>query len=452
MNPNLPHMVLPSIRDEQSMAPNDFDTDDGWVRTGLEEFYRKMDNAGLVVLRNALDKELCTRVRTVGSSSKNWTDLFNPDETETGGVKHKKARLFRAITTDGTSGRQGKGQGWPKLTSKASSWNGHVLRNMFTRVGNLARRFVSPRHVAKQAVFLKSGDPKTSRQYVHRDYHDNICTGRKNYTKARSSSYGIIVALQGGTKFVYWPGSHKEEGVCGGKLGHVNAAEAASATLNAGDVLFFKDTLAHAGAEYDTPNIRMHFYCDDIVDDETCRSIDTKNAGTVLPAKNAKKNDDVRQICQFEKNGETTGCVAAGVVKRGFVKKCVVRRPNDSDKDVVEVFAVNKYGIGHEKWNNMCVVEEGEKLYVIAKAGGKEAREGCRKVDRVLYNAFLNEWKGEDYQHNHNPKHTEITLHNTQDYPEEGDDSSDGGSSGSDDDSSDDSDDSDDSDGQNIAV
>ena len=185
MNRNLPYMVLPSTRDMVYYTKD-------------ETFHTTINGVGLVVLRNALDKELCAHALVVGKKRTN--------------------------------------------KNTGSSWDEHVLRNMSIRVGNLGRRFVSPMHVVTQSV--------------------TPTTRRKN------PSYGIIVALQDDTQFMYLPLSeHNNQGMAGGIEVASSKAAAASVTMHAGDVLFFKDALVHvsvAAHKKEQTKIGMHFYCDDV--------------------------------------------------------------------------------------------------------------------------------------------------------------------------------------------
>jgi ectoine hydroxylase-related dioxygenase (phytanoyl-CoA dioxygenase family) len=131
------------------------------------------------------------------------------------------------------------------------------------------------------------------RQYIHRDYNDSVCMLRRVKTKqgpefytdaerstqsfnyssrpARLASCGIIVALEDNTRFVCWPGSHhgltRTEGQSCPSLGGVYDSEVVCPTVSKGDVIIFMDTLAHAGAPYTRPNTRMHFYCDNVVEE-----------------------------------------------------------------------------------------------------------------------------------------------------------------------------------------
>jgi len=84
-----------------------------------------------------------------------------------------------------------------------------------------------------------------------------------------ADALGCIVALENGTRFDVWPGSHRYVRMDGQTVSTM--AQVADAPqpirrkrlrLRAGDVLFFRSDLVHAGASYSVPNIRLHCYLD----------------------------------------------------------------------------------------------------------------------------------------------------------------------------------------------
>jgi hypothetical protein len=167
-----------------------------------------------------------------------------------------------------------------------------IVHKIHTRLTTLVQRLISPQHAPKQGMLLHSAQVNL-RQYIHRDYNDSVCMLRRVKTKqgpefytdaerstqsfnyssrpARLASCGIIVALEDNTRFVCWPGSHhgltRTEGQSCPSLGGVYDSEVVCPTVSKGDVIIFMDTLAHAGAPYTRPNTRMHFYCDNVVEE-----------------------------------------------------------------------------------------------------------------------------------------------------------------------------------------
>jgi hypothetical protein len=75
-----------------------------------------------------------------------------------------------------------------------------------------------------------------------------------------ADAMGCIVALENGTRFDVWPGSHRYVRM-DGQVAH-KPIRRKRLRLSAGDVLFFRSDLVHAGASYSVPNIRLHCYLD----------------------------------------------------------------------------------------------------------------------------------------------------------------------------------------------
>ena len=70
---------------------------------------------------------------------------------------------------------------------------------------------------------------------------------------------GIVMAIDPGTKFILWPGTHQ----CLPKNWKPRLADAVCLRLQPGHVLFFHGMLVHAGARYRThANDRIHYYVD----------------------------------------------------------------------------------------------------------------------------------------------------------------------------------------------
>ena len=360
-DPSLPSSLLPS-NSAYKKAP--------------QRFRKKMDEYGIVILRKALDPNVC---RTMKRKCNKWLStqtlfsLFNTSGRMIG--RRKQADL----TYDARWANQTVDKTWPHIVKEAPSETSDV----FVRVGNLARRFISPHHMVRQASVLQS-EPDNVRQYVHRDYNDEVCTHRRrqhDYQRlSRVASYGAILALEDGTEFVCWPGSHRHRDTEGkftdacGKLGPVHARDAVCPVLNAGDVIFFMDTLAHAGSQYDLQNTRMHFYCDDVIADVQCRSFDALpvSGGGRKKRPQASRIAAERRRQQFRTfcYGRLCQPVEENTLSGNKSKKqrCVLRHPNYTDDAVEEIV--------------------GDQIHYGRKT----------KKDKAAYDGFLASWRGEKYR------------------------------------------------------
>lgn len=333
-----------------------------------------LDYDGVVVIKQGISKRLCRKMKAFAdeqleSKTKiNVAPIFNTD-------KGRVARLQADLSYDDRDGRQTRGKAWTRLVNKGNkpwpqtSAYGKYVERMSIQVGNLIARHISPRLHPRQPVILRS-PANQIRQYVHRDYQEETCMLRRlkpnpKYPHAsrfshkplrrlaRKASYGIIVALEDHTRFVCWPGSHtwrnrprvyqdnqQVERWC---LDGVEAKDVVCPEIEAGDVIVFMDTLAHAGADYDRPNTRLHFYCDDVLEDEHCR----RHTSTTCPP----------------------GCMVAALRQR---KVCVLRDPNYTDTQVTETV-------------------DGVELSRMRPRWGSEVR-------KQAYDAWLRTWRFEDYR------------------------------------------------------
>lgn len=115
--------------------------------------------------------------------------------------------------------------------------------------------FLTRFHCLDYFVLLRSL-PGCTRQFAHTDYIPDeellSCT-------VEERPLLCVFALEDKTKLVVWPGSHK---VIHGRGRSLKPIEPKVVWLDAGDAIVFRGDLVHAGAEYDTENIRLHCYID----------------------------------------------------------------------------------------------------------------------------------------------------------------------------------------------
>lgn len=115
--------------------------------------------------------------------------------------------------------------------------------------------FLSNVHHVEDFVLLRSLSG-CKRQAAHTDYIPET-------SLLQCDTYKLpllfLFALEENTKLVVWPGSHK---VIQGRGRTVQPIQPRTVTLDRGDALVFRADLVHAGAEYETENIRIHCYID----------------------------------------------------------------------------------------------------------------------------------------------------------------------------------------------
>ena len=353
---------------------------DGKKQHRLRAVRHMLNYDGVVVIKGGISKRLCRKVKQFSEeqfamkNKINVTPIFNTD-------KKAAARLQADLSYDDRDGRQDKGKAWTRLVNKGNkpwpqtSKYGKYVERMSVQVGNLVARHISARHHPKQPVILQS-PANQIRQYVHRDYQEETCLIRRLKPNplypersafaykpvkllARKASYGIIVALEDRTRFVCWPGSHtwrrrphvykNQQGTECWTLGGVHADDVVCPEIDTGDVIIFMDTLAHAGSDYEHPNTRIHFYCDDVVEDEQCR----RHTSTNCPA----------------------GCMVAQLRQR---KKCVLRDPNYTDTRVTETVDGTELSRHTPRW------------------WGKG--DTPPHVVKKVYDAWLRQWRFEEYK------------------------------------------------------
>jgi hypothetical protein len=119
----------------------------------------------------------------------------------------------------------------------------------------LSLPFLSNVHHVEDFVLLRSLSG-CKRQAAHTDY---IPEASLLQCEPYNLPLLFLFALEGKTKLVVWPGSHK---VIQGRGRTLEPIQPTVVELNAGDALVFRADLVHAGAEYETENLRIHCYID----------------------------------------------------------------------------------------------------------------------------------------------------------------------------------------------
>ena len=117
--------------------------------------------------------------------------------------------------------------------------------------------FLSEWHVVNDFVLLRSL-PGCRRQAAHTDYIPDSSLLRCDSAKLPLL---FLFALESNTRLIVWPGSHK---VVQGRGRSLQPIQPKILTLDAGDAVVFRPDLVHAGAEYETENIRIHCYIDSV--------------------------------------------------------------------------------------------------------------------------------------------------------------------------------------------
>jgi len=115
--------------------------------------------------------------------------------------------------------------------------------------------FLTNSHCLDYFVLLRSL-PGCTRQLAHTDYipDEELLT-----CSSEERPLLCVLALEDKTKLVVWPGSHK---VIHGRGRSMTPIEPKVVWLAAGDAIVFRGDLVHAGAEYETENMRLHCYID----------------------------------------------------------------------------------------------------------------------------------------------------------------------------------------------
>ena len=119
----------------------------------------------------------------------------------------------------------------------------------------LSLPYLTKYHCVDYFVLLRSL-PGCTRQLAHTDY---IPDEELLMSTAENRPLLCVLALEDGTKLVVWPGSHR---LISGRSRLMKPIEPRVVWLNAGDAILFRGDLVHAGAEYETENIRLHCYID----------------------------------------------------------------------------------------------------------------------------------------------------------------------------------------------
>jgi hypothetical protein len=112
-----------------------------------------------------------------------------------------------------------------------------------------------PQHQIQEFVLLRSL-PGCQQQQAHTDY---IPTSALLTCPSDQLPLLFVFALEPNTRLVVWPGSHK---IVRGLGRTKSPLEPTVLVLEAGDAVLFRADLVHAGAEYDSENIRIHCYLD----------------------------------------------------------------------------------------------------------------------------------------------------------------------------------------------
>lgn len=137
-----------------------------------------------------------------------------------------------------------------------------------------------PNHTVQDFVLLKSL-PGCQRQQAHTDYIPDIALHQCPNEKLPLL---CLVAIEPNTRLIVWPGSHK---VVQGLGRSKEPIEPKMLVLDVGDAVVFRADLVHAGAEYDSENIRIHCYLDtDLVPRDPNRTwILQKHSDTLIQQK-----------------------------------------------------------------------------------------------------------------------------------------------------------------------
>jgi ectoine hydroxylase-related dioxygenase (phytanoyl-CoA dioxygenase family) len=160
----------------------------------------------------------------------------------------KKVEPFR-YRTDSIFNGQGKNDHKRKQTSLPN----RVIQELLSEVQTLP--FLLGCHVVKDFVLLRSL-PGCTRQAAHTDYIPDTALLQ---CESEKLPLLFLYALEDDTRLVVWPGSHK---VVQGRGRSKEPILPKVITIDAGDAILFRPDVVHAGAEYETENVRIHCYID----------------------------------------------------------------------------------------------------------------------------------------------------------------------------------------------
>jgi hypothetical protein len=119
----------------------------------------------------------------------------------------------------------------------------------------LSLPFVTKSHCLDYFVLLRSL-PGCTRQLAHTDY---IPDEELLSCSPEERPLLCVFALEDKTKLIVWPGSQK---LIHGRGRSLKPIEPKVVWLEAGDAIVFRGDLIHAGADYESENIRLHCYMD----------------------------------------------------------------------------------------------------------------------------------------------------------------------------------------------
>ena len=177
--------------------------------------------------------------------------------------KEKTEKIFNA-------GDKGRAQGHlkPRKAGKGDKWKRRLWmdfsekpveeQQIYKVVGDVVRRYISPRHLPRQPVYLVS-DQGSGRQQAHRDYDEVLCGKRRDQLRdggtATASSWAsrkVPASSAGPEATSTTPRRAGSQQMLLSSDCHTGKREKSDA--RAGDLLIFADTLAHAGSGYDKKN------------------------------------------------------------------------------------------------------------------------------------------------------------------------------------------------------
>jgi len=139
---------------------------------------------------------------------------------------------------------------------KQTSLPNRVIQELETEIQTLP--FLSDVHRVDDFVLLRSL-PGCTRQVAHTDYIPEPALLQCDTNKLPLL---CLYAVEDTTRLVVWPGSHK---LIRGRGRTIEPIQPKTLVLDAGDAVVFRPDLVHAGAEYETENVRIHCYIDSTV-------------------------------------------------------------------------------------------------------------------------------------------------------------------------------------------